>query len=988
MKNLKELQQRLLGSMVSNMVQMASPQEVIFHVWANHLYVMYTYEPFFSSKKALIDPLPHQIDAVATIVSMNPIRILIADEVGLGKTVITGMVISELLERNRISNVLIVVPKALVHQWIKEFKEKFGLEFVEVTRDNLSNLPNLAIISMDLAKKEDVLEVLLRVKWDLLVIDEAHKLTVHPKGERVEYTQRYKMAEKLAQSIPHVILLTATPHNGIRLDFAYRLRLLDPSICGGLNEITDDCLKVATQRLMIRRTKEEVKTIDGKPLFPPRHIARIHVQSSDEEKEFYDAVTEYVRKYYGKAGKNRAVQLALIVLQRRVSSSIEAGIKSLEKRLNKLSEVLTKHLQIPESRPELVKEYLDAIEELDEEKLEKIEEDLASLTAARTLSELREEIEELKGILELGKSLLNKPDSKLQKVLEIVKMEVSQGNKVIIFTEFKDTLNYLVRALTREGFIVASIHGGMSFEERRNQEEILRKVAQVMVATDAAGEGLNLQVANVIINYEIPWNPNRIEQRVGRVHRYGQRKNVRVYNIILANTIEGYILDKLFEKVEDIKRFLGDKIFDMIGNILSEADIRRLVIEGESIDGVLKDIDDRAYRLIREYKLLIGRYVKSREIPKDQPPPLIEFLTAWTIENGGKVYPLNGTIQLDVSGKVFTINMINLWSHEFVRKLISIYRNKPPVRGVFADINGKSGAIYVYRLRVEGYDGVLWEGLRAYYVDSSGHVSRIPVSYIYYNLKPVEKPVEDTQLTLNISEDSKVRVEAIKDASTKAEELRREENEITSILENEIKMRYEIKIRMLKQSTKISQEIVSKLIKECNQEIERLRKRIEAIKATEPDLVAIIHLIPARLEVNEEHKRRVEIAGMKAVMEYERKNGRIPKDVSQLYLGYDIESFDPRTGETRYIEVKSFSSTGDPELTEHEYEVAKNLASKYWLYIVENALNDPRIKIIRDPIHNATIIKIRKECHRIVKVIENRYIVKLERKSLPLSSLP
>ncbi len=963
----------MLGSMGSSMAQVSSPQEVIFHVWANHLYAMYTYEPFFSSKKALIDPLPHQIDAVATIVNMNPIRILIADEVGLGKTIITGMVISELLERGRIFNVLIVVPKAIIHQWIREFKEKFGLEFTEITRDNLSNPPKFAIISMDLAKKDDVLEVLLGIKWDLLVIDEAHKLTVHPKGDRVEYTQRYKMAEKLTQAIPNVILLTATPHNGIRIDFAYKLRLLDPSICGWLSEITDDCLQAATQRLMIRRTKEEVKTIDGKPLFPPRSVIRLPIYLSDEERVFYDSVTEYVRKYYGKAGRNRAVQLALIVLQRRVSSSIEAGIKSLEKRLNKLGEVLAKHLQIPEPRSELVEEYLDAIEELDEEKIERIEEELASLTAARTLSELREEIEELKGILELGKSLLNKPDTKLQKVLEIVRMEVSQGNKVIIFTEFRDTLNYLVKALTREGFIVASIHGGMSFEERRNQEEILRKVAQVMVATDAAGEGLNLQAANVIINYEIPWNPNRIEQRVGRVHRYGQRKHVRVYNTISTNTIEGYILDKLFEKVEDIKRFLGDKVFDMIGSILSETDIRRLVIEGEPIDKVLRVIDDRAYQLIKEYGLLIGRYVRSREIPRDQPPPLVEFLTAWTIENGGRVYPLDNAIQLDISGKVFTINVANPWSHEFVRKLIIGYRRRPPVMGIFADINGRSGVIYIYRLRVEGSNGTLWEGLRAYYVNPSGHVEGLLVSYIYYNLKPIE----GTSLIISMSENPHVKLKAIEDAYTKAEELKREETEIASILENEITMKYELKIRMLKQSTKVSQEIISKLIKECNQEIEKLRKRVEAIRVAEPELVAIIHLIPARLETNEERKREVELAGMKAVMKYEIMNGRIPRDVSQLNLGYDIESYDPRTGETRYIEVKSFKTTGVPELTEHEYEVARTLASKYWLYIVKNALTNPRIRIVRDPAHTAMIIKVSRESYRIVKVIENRYIVKL-----------
>jgi len=957
------------------MATISAPHEVILHVWANHLFSMYTYEPFFSTKKALVDPLPHQVDAVAAIVNMNPIRVLIADEVGLGKTIIAGMIIAELLERRRISRVLIVVPKAIVHQWIRELRERFGLEFVEITRENLSNLSRFAIISMDLAKKDDVLEVLLNTKWDLLVIDEAHRLTVHPKGERIEYTQRYKMAEKLAQVIPNVVLLTATPHSGIRIDFAYRLRLLDPSICNWLEEVTDECLHFAAQRLMIRRTKEEVRSIDNKPLFPRRDVIRIPVYLTDKEKEFYDAVTRYVRTYYAKAGKNSAVQLALIVLQRRVSSSIEAGVKSLEKRLNKLREIVTKHLGIPEARLELVNEYLEAWEELDEKKVEEIEEELSSLTAAKTLSELKEEIEELEGLLELGKSLLSKPDSKLQKVLDIVRREVNNDNKVIIFTEFKNTLDYLVRVLTKEGFVAASIHGGMSFEERRNQEEILRKAANVMVATDAAGEGLNLQVANVVINYEIPWNPNRIEQRMGRVHRYGQRKPVRVYNIILANTIEGNILNKLFEKIEDIRRFLGDKVFDLIGSILSESDIKSLIVEGEPLDYIFRTIDDRAYRLIEEYKLLIGRRLKPKDVPKDIPPPLIEFLTAWTIANGGKVYTLDSAMQIDVLGRTYIINTANPWSHEFVRELVFSYRRRPPVIGIFADVNGKNGTIYVYRLRVEGVNGTLWEGLRAYYVNADGNIERIPVNYIYYNLRSVE----GTPLNIEPSENARAKTEALKDSYTKAEELRSEEEEVVAIIENEIRMRYTHEIEILKhQGTRITHEMIQKLTEDLNKEIEDLRKRIEAVRACDPELVAVIHLIPARRDADEEAKREVELAGMRAVMEYERRHGRKPEDVSKYNLGYDIESYDPMTGETRYIEVKSFRTSGDPELTEHEYEVAKILSSKYWLYIVENALDNPHIIPIRDPVHTATIVRVSRESYRIVKIVENRYIVKIK----------
>lgn len=962
---------------MSDMAKVAPPQEVIFHVWANHLYTMYVYEPFYASKKALIDPLPHQIDAVSAIIGMNPVRVLLADEVGLGKTIVTGMVLSELLERGRISNALIVAPKAIVNQWIRELREKFGIEFVEITRENLHNVPKLAIISLDLAKKEDVLDLLSNIKWDMLVIDEAHRLTVHPKGGRVEYTLNYKMAEKLAQVIPNVVLLTATPHSGIRVDFAYRLRLLDLGLFEEPDEVTEERLQTATQRLMIRRTKEEVRSIDGKPLFPPRHTIRLPVYLSDEEKAFYDAVANYVRKYYGRAGKNRAVQLALIVLQRRVSSSIESGVKSLEKRLSRLTEVLTKHLKIPEPRPELVEEYLEAVEELDEEKIEKIEEELASLTSARTLSELREEVEELKDILEHGKSLLNKPDTKLQKVLEIIRTETNQKNKVIVFTEFKDTLNYLVRALTREGYVVAYIHGGMGFEERRNQEEVLRGLAQVMVATDAAGEGLNLQVANVVVNYEVPWNPNRIEQRMGRVHRYGQKKSVRIYNVMLENTIEGRVLDKLFEKVEDIRRYLGEKVYDVIGSILTENDVRRLIIEGEPIELVLNTMDERAYRLIEEYGLLIARHIRPRKVPEDRPLPLIEFLTSWADANGGKVYFLDNAVQLDVMGRVVTISRANPWSHEFVRQLIEGFRNKAPVVGILGDVNGKGGTIYIYRLCVEGSGGSLWEGLRAYHVDASGHVEKLPVSYIYHNLRSVEATLPD----ISVVEDPRARTEAFKDTIAKVNELKAEEEEIVSILESETRMKYEAKIRTLRQLGKIAHETITKLLKECEGEIEKLKERVEAIRAKEPELIAVIHLIPTRPDLDEELKREVELAGMKAVIEFEKK--RIGekyceiKDVSHLNLGYDIVSRDLRTGEERCIEVKSFRATGDPELTENEYETAKFLASKYWLYVVEDALTKPKIRTINDPVHTSTIIKVSKESYKVVKVLENRYIVKL-----------
>jgi len=601
------------------------------------------FDPLYAVNVSQIDPLPHQIDAVYFHILKHPrIRFLLADDPGAGKTIMAGLLLKELKQRGLVNRVLIVVPGHLKDQWIREMKEKFGETFKVIDRavieaswgKNVWIEENQAITSMDFAKQEDVMLSLAEATWDLVIVDEAHKLAAYEYGAgKITKTQRYKLGELLSKNSNFLLFLTATPHRGDPSNFRLFLELLEPGLFA-TNEILIESIRNGENPLFLRRLKEDLKTFDGTPIFPPRKVKTIKYRLSPDEKKLYNAVTEYVEKYYNKAleireeRRRRNITFALLILQRRLASSVRAVRRSLERRKSKLEELL-KRGELIQEVGYVAEEVLEDMPEI--ERWEKEEELLGKLTSSRTLEELREEIDKLEELIRLAREVEKKEIetklNELRNVMEIEKLK-EKGEKLLIFTESKDTLDYLVEKLREWGLSVTYIHGGMNLDERIRAEHEFREKAQIMVSTEAGGEGINLQFCWLMVNYDIPWNPNRLEQRMGRIHRYGQQYEVHIYNLVAIDTKEGRILERLLTKLEIIGEQMG-KVFDVIGDVVSAylpagKTLQDLIIEAitnkRSIDEILQEFervpDEEAIKRAREAALegLATRYIDFSRI--------------------------------------------------------------------------------------------------------------------------------------------------------------------------------------------------------------------------------------------------------------------------------------------------------------------------------------------------------------------------------------
>jgi superfamily II DNA or RNA helicase len=601
------------------------------------------FDPLYAVNVSQIDPLPHQIDAVYFHILRHPrIRFLLADDPGAGKTIMAGLLLKELKQRGLVNRVLIVIPGHLKDQWIREMKEKFGETFKVIDRAvmeaswgrNVWLEENQAITSMDFAKQEDVMLSLAEATWDLVIVDEAHKLAAYEYGSgKVTKTQRYKLGELLSKSSNFLLFLTATPHRGDPSNFRLFLNLLEPELFA-TNEILIEAIKNRENPLFLRRLKEDLKTFDGAPIFPPRKVKTVKYRLSPDEKKLYNAVTEYVEKYYNKAleikeeRRRRNITFALLILQRRLASSVRAIRKSLERRKNKLEELL-KRGELIQEVGYITEEILEDMPEM--ERWEKEEELLGKLTSSRTLEELREEIDKLEELIRLAKEVEKKEiETKLNELRRVMEIEGLKEKKVklLVFTESKDTLDYLVEKIREWGFSVTYIHGGMNLDKRIQAEHEFRERAQIMVSTEAGGEGINLQFCWLMVNYDIPWNPNRLEQRMGRIHRYGQQYEVHIYNLVAIDTKEGMILEKLLTKLEIIGEHVG-KVFDVIGDVVSAylptgKTLQDLIVEvitnKRSLDEILQDFervpDEEAIKRAREAALegLATRYIDFSRI--------------------------------------------------------------------------------------------------------------------------------------------------------------------------------------------------------------------------------------------------------------------------------------------------------------------------------------------------------------------------------------
>ena len=610
----------------------------------------YAYDRQFAVSLSGIRTLPHQIEAVYQKMLPQPrLRFLLADDPGAGKTIMAGLLIKELKLREAIDRCLILVPAPLTIQWQDEllrfFNEPFQMIHSANDQQQLLNLwerESQVISSIDYAKQDDVRERVWQQRWDLIVIDEAHKCSAYTKrsagrGDEVERTKRYQLAERLSEQCDNLLLLTATPHHGDDDRFAHFIRLLDRDLFPEPHRFGEAAGQIRREILQLgencpwslRRLKEDLRDMHGRRLFPDRHVQTVSFNLGPEEYYIYKAVTAYINEYLPQTTGRRknSVALARTVFQRRLASSTHAIHESLRRRQKKLDDLLRELEGLsPSQRSRRLAQLQGRLTEQDEDDLDEATRDelFDEATAAAELDQLRAEIAELGDLVaRVGRVRESGRDSKLVALRECVQRaefdELKDGRgKLLIFTEHRDTLNYLREHLETWGYSTCQIHGGMNPRERRQAQEDFRTSCQICVATEAAGEGINLQFCHLMINYDLPWNPTRLEQRLGRIHRIGQSRDVYAFNFVATSSedgqpvIEGRILERLLSKLDRMRDALGDRVFDVVGEVLSLNKInlpdmlREVAYEPRRLDDYLDVIDQIDPELLGHYEEATG----------------------------------------------------------------------------------------------------------------------------------------------------------------------------------------------------------------------------------------------------------------------------------------------------------------------------------------------------------------------------------------------
>jgi SNF2 family DNA or RNA helicase len=576
---------------------------------AKRIDLAFLFDPMMAVHTSNVDPLPHQITAVyESLLPRQPLRFLLADDPGAGKTIMAGLYIRELIMRADARRILIVAPGSLVEQWRDELFEKFGLEFqiysplLEQASPNGNPFEDKhqLIIRLDqFSRNEELQEKLCAPGWDLVVFDEAHKLSAHYYGLELKTTARFRFAEKLGSHTRHLLLMTATPHSGKEEDYQLFLSLLDSDRFYGKFR-GDGVHKVDASDLMRRMVKEELVKFDGRPLFPERKAYTVNYTLSDIESALYESVTNYVKTEMGKAdqlegSRKGSVGFALTALQRRLASSPEAIYQSLKRRKERLENRLRdEKLGVRGRRAlaEILEDVPEDDDDLNADEKENLEESLIDdATAAKTVAELEAEIHLLEGLEHQAKAVVaSGQDRKWEELSKIIQnnpeMHDANGRqrKIIIFSEHRDTLNYLyekIAGVLGNSDAIITIHGGTHRDERRRLQALFRSDpdVRVLVATDAAGEGVNLQIANLMVNYDLPWNPNRLEQRFGRIHRIGQTEVCHLWNLVAKETREGDVYHRLLKKLEVESEALKGRVFDILGEIFEETSLKDLLMQ-------------------------------------------------------------------------------------------------------------------------------------------------------------------------------------------------------------------------------------------------------------------------------------------------------------------------------------------------------------------------------------------------------------------------
>lgn len=635
---------------------------------ALRLGLAYEYDPYFSLSIARVDPLPHQLEAVYDYFLKLPrIRFLLADDPGAGKTIMAGLLLKELKARGLVRRTLVVAPANLTFQWQRELKDKFRENFEvlrsDVLRANYGQNPwqdrDQIITSVSwVSRIDDARESLLRSNWDLVIVDEAHKMSAASEDHK---TLAYKLGEALAERTDHYLLMTATPHKGDPENFCLFLQLLDRDVYGDVTSL-EEAMRRNSAPFYLRRTKEALVTFPDpehghvRKLFTKREVQTVAFDLDGDEFEFYDALTRYVedqsiRAAADDSARGRALGFTMAMLQRRMASSIYAVRRSLERMRDRRQKILDD--PVGWRREQIEQRVPDDFEDLPEDEQQDILDRLEGIVADPDPAALREEIAQMTALIAQARRLEEREiESKLVRLREIL---VQRGlfddpnMKLLLFTEHKDTLDFLagdgkdgrpLGRLRQWGLSVTQIHGGMKIGDRDTPgtriyaEREFRESAQVLVATEAAGEGINLQFCWFMVNFDIPWNPVRLEQRMGRIHRYGQPKDCLILNFVAVNTREGRVLQRLLDRLREIRAELGtDQVFDVVGEVFPVNLLERLfrdlysrkVTEPDINERIVRDVSPERFRRITESLLeglarrelnlsaIVGRSVEARE---------------------------------------------------------------------------------------------------------------------------------------------------------------------------------------------------------------------------------------------------------------------------------------------------------------------------------------------------------------------------------------
>jgi len=631
---------------------------------AYSLGIAYEFDPYFGLSISRVDPLPHQLEAVYDfLLKLARVKFLLADDAGAGKTIMAGLLLRELKLRGLAERILVVSPANLAFQWQRELKEKFDEKFIVLKGPDIREQFGVnqwleqkqVITSLDLAKRSEILPGLRQVHWDLVIIDEAHRMSWTPPARK---TARYFLGELLRDASDHMLLLTATPHKGDPANFSLFLQLLDKDVYADVRSI-HEAMERRIAPFYLRRTKEAMvyfpePSSDGtwtaKKIFTKRITHTVDFKIDGPEFDLYRDVTRFVKQQSARAAargddpRARAVGFLMTLYQRRLASSTYALQHSLENRAKRLEEALSQAqeliLQVPPELP-----TAEELEEMEDRERERLEQMLEAITIAENADQIREEITDLKKFSAQAKKVEESGvEAKLSCLNDILQQEGffdDPNKRLLIFTEYRDTLDYLLDRFKSWGFRVGCIHGGMKPGSRDDQgtriyseQQFKDGEIQVLVATEAAGEGINLQCCNILFNYDIPWNPNRLEQRMGRIHRYGQTKDCLIFNFVATNTIEGRVLQRLLFKLQEIRDALeDDTVFNVIGEVLPAAHIERVLRdyyagklgEEDLEERLLKDVDENHFRAICQnaleglatknlnLEMLIERRAKAQE---------------------------------------------------------------------------------------------------------------------------------------------------------------------------------------------------------------------------------------------------------------------------------------------------------------------------------------------------------------------------------------